>query len=247
MKKKYTNEELQFSLPDYIRGTLDDEELKVTIEDRLSHDKSFREQFEELSSTFRFLSDSRFSEPPDHYFSNLPAKINERISSAPLPSLWERLSFARKILIPVLPVILIFLVLMYSEENRETFKSLTDTGAQHKETLLTDTFTKSQPDQSASDIAFADKEEKIADNKNAQENIVKRSGRSDRSSAPRTHTEAIHTTNSEDVDFEYSTSETYDETSILMGTSESYTEPEDEFMTLSQNEQSEILEALKKY
>jgi len=85
-----------------------------TIEDEIKTNESFRNEYEEIKSSFSFLNEVRLEEPPEHYFSTLLPKINERLEATHKHeeiSIWEKLFSYWKFAIPVVPIILIFIIL----------------------------------------------------------------------------------------------------------------------------------------
>ncbi len=123
MKTKYSLEELKYNLPDYISNKIADKELIGAIEKELEINSELREDLEELKSTFGFLKTSKFQNPPNNYFANLPVKINERIQPTEANgSFLDRLSLVWKILLPAIPVIIIIAILLFNSSKKETNK-----------------------------------------------------------------------------------------------------------------------------
>jgi hypothetical protein len=105
--------ELSLNLPDYIEGRIEDTALKRRIEDELNVNEAFRAEYEEMKSAFAFLGNTELEAPPTGYFNNLLPKINERISAreeAQGETILQKILSYWKVLIPVLPLVLIFIV-----------------------------------------------------------------------------------------------------------------------------------------
>ena len=117
MKNKYTDDDLLMALPDYAKGSDVGNELEALIRKKIETDASFREEYEAMSRTFNFLSKAEFSEPPDHYFINLQARINDRLPLSVKESWWERLSIGWKVLIPAIPVIIALMIFFFNRED----------------------------------------------------------------------------------------------------------------------------------
>lgn len=105
--------ELSLNLPDYIEGKIEDNSLKKRIEEELNTNDMFRAEYEEMKSAFSFLGSTELEAPPAAYFNNLLPKINERISArdeTKEESVLQKILSYWKILIPVLPLVLIFIL-----------------------------------------------------------------------------------------------------------------------------------------
>ena len=114
MKNKDKIKDLLINLPDYIEGKIEDPDLIRKIEDEIKTNEGFRNEYEEMKSSFSFLKEVRLEEPSEHYFSTLLPKINERLEATHKHeeiSIWEKIFSYWKFAIPVVPIILIFIIL----------------------------------------------------------------------------------------------------------------------------------------
>ena len=249
MNTKYTDEDLLMALPDFARGAELDEELEALLRKKLDADDSFRNEYQNILKTFRFLSQAKFSEPPDHYFSNLSVKINERIETASGVSWWEKLGLFWKILIPVLPVLIVMLLYFFNREDNSNNMLTHDTTNKSEIPSQISSVPAETPAVSDSDIQQLDSE-----NANSKELLTK----SENTYFKLSDTDFFENTNGTDAllnsslpeisladNIDNSESQTINETDVLLGTQEIEESVEDEFLELSPEEQSEILEILK--
>lgn len=120
MDTKYTIEDLKYNLPDYISKKIENIELVKEIENNLKVNPDLKKEYERLKATFNFLSGANFESPPESYFTNLPIKINQKLSeNNKTISLWEKLSIVWKILIPAIPMIILFAIIFNSFEDKD--------------------------------------------------------------------------------------------------------------------------------
>lgn len=126
MKNKNKIEYLLINLPDYIDGKIKDTDLIREIENRIKTNADFRDEYEKIKNSFSFLKETKFEEPPAHYFSTLLPKINERLEATQKHeeiSIWEKIFSYWKFAIPVVPIILVFIILKIDVFNPdETLK-----------------------------------------------------------------------------------------------------------------------------
>ncbi len=102
-------EYLMHNLPDYINGNLQDDGMRKEITELINNDPDFRTEYEDMKSSFTFLKDTSFSEPPGFYFNNLLPNINNRIDALeakPSGVFSGWLSNALKFVIPALILVL---------------------------------------------------------------------------------------------------------------------------------------------
>ncbi len=249
MNTKYTDEDLLMALPDFARGVKLDRELESMLKKKLDTDESFRNEYQDILKTFSFLSKAKFSEPPDHYFSNLSVRINEKIDSASKDSWWERLGLFWKILIPVLPVLIALMIFLLNKDDNP------------EKVLTLDTTTKTESPNQTANIpaeipALSDSNEKESNTDVAYSEGF--SNQTRRSFFELSDTDLFESTNGIDAlvnnalqensladNIENNGSETADETDVLLGTEEVEESAVDEFFELSPEDQSEILEILK--
>lgn len=114
MKNKDKIKDLLLNLPDYIEGKIKDPGLIRKIDDEIKTNEDFRNEYEEMKSSFSFIKETSLEEPPEHYFNTLLPKINERLEATHKHkeiSIWEKIFSYWKYAIPVIPIILIFIIL----------------------------------------------------------------------------------------------------------------------------------------
>jgi hypothetical protein len=108
MKNKVNVDEIKLLIPDYVSGSLSNEEKRL-VEEALSSSFELKEFYDEMKGTLDFISSVKFVEPAPQYWNNLlpriHQKIDERESRAKYPFgvIW-------KVLVPVAAVVLIFIV-----------------------------------------------------------------------------------------------------------------------------------------
>lgn len=123
MNTKYNIEEIKYNLPDYISNNIGDKDLISAIEKELEVNSELRGDLEELKNTLGFLKTTKFQNPPNNYFANLPVKINERIQPVETNgSFLDRISLFWKILIPAIPVIILIGILLFNSSKNDTDK-----------------------------------------------------------------------------------------------------------------------------
>lgn len=87
-------DELLYSLPDYITGELNDDNVKEQIEAKLLTDSYFREEHDSLKSTMNFIRETELESPSEVYFANLQANILSKVhkeEAAEKPSVLAKL------------------------------------------------------------------------------------------------------------------------------------------------------------
>ena len=128
MNKQFNKEDLYHALPDYISSTLTDKELIYKISKEIDSDPEFRSEYENLSETLTFIGSTGFEGPEESYFNNLSVKINERIISEKKPeNFFGRLGLAWRILIPAIPVLIVFLITMnFLSKDNDVIKTGSD-------------------------------------------------------------------------------------------------------------------------
>lgn len=116
-KSDLNNEELLVLLPDFIAGRIEDKELTKRIENKISSSSEFREEYESLARTYSEIIDMKFSEPPEHYFTNLLPRINKRLEQESGAKRSFRLSYIFRYAIPAVSVVLVILIITLSDKN----------------------------------------------------------------------------------------------------------------------------------
>jgi hypothetical protein len=119
-KKTNPEDELLYSLPDYVNGKVHDERLKSGIEKRINTDEEFRNEYMSVRNAFRFVKSSSLEEPPEHYFNSLVPRLNERIEksrSVPAKDLRFILHLWRYV-VPALTVILVIIIVAIPRKDK---------------------------------------------------------------------------------------------------------------------------------
>lgn len=243
---KYTDEELLHSLVDFADGKELEDGLKREIEKRIAIDESFRSQYDEIRKTLNFLSEAKFSEPPEHYFNNLPVRINERLYAPATGSFWERLAPVWKILIPAIPVIAALLIFLFTRDDRNEKTIAVDTGRKTVEETL-----KNDPPPAKTQTSDLEEEERPVETQTTDEPAVRKKQTSWRyevddyesGQTESNRSDLFDNLVADNIDEEESGSQ--DESSILLNTAENEEPAEDEFMELTPEQQAEILNILK--
>lgn len=248
MDTKYTDEDLLMALPDFARGAKLDSQLEAMLKKKLESDDSFQSEYQDILKTFNFLSKAKFSEPPDHYFSNLSVRINEKIDSTAKESWWEKLGLFWKIIIPVLPVLIALMIfLLNRDDSRDKLLTLDTTS----KTEIPNQTANIPPDNPVdSGINEPDSDSDIA----VSEALSNQTGSTSFKLSDSYFFES--TDNDDDPNnglqnnvladnIEDNGNESIDETDVLLGTDEVEESALDEFFELSPEDQSEILEILK--
>lgn len=115
---KHLNEELLYSLPDYINGQLKDHKLIVKIENEIANNPDFEIEYENLKNTFSFLEKTNFEEPSEAYFNNLLPNINAKLDEKKQKKSFNILDYLAPSLKYVLPVICVmFVVYIYTKNS----------------------------------------------------------------------------------------------------------------------------------
>jgi len=114
------SEELLYSLPDYIKGKIDNKELISAIENKLLTDKDFKNQYENILSTVSFMNESKLPEPPEHYFTNFVPILNQRIDGLNRkPKSFYSIPSLLKYAIPILTIFLIAIIFLLNQNTSE--------------------------------------------------------------------------------------------------------------------------------
>jgi hypothetical protein len=121
MNKNINNENLIYSLPDYITGKLNDEGLKFRIAEEIRNNNGFRQEYELLKETYSSLKNLEFSEPPAHYFNNLVPRLNQRIENESKFSFAHlfRLANLFKYALPAVTVVCVILLITFTNKSNK--------------------------------------------------------------------------------------------------------------------------------
>ena len=146
METNKNNEDLLYSLPDYISGKLNDERIRHSIEEEISRNAGFREEYELMKETYSSIKDLEFSEPPAHYFTNMVPRINQRIESNSGFSFAHifRLANLFKYALPAVSVIVLIFIFTFSNKSNKsenmfvhTEDTITEIMRNNKDTIKT--------------------------------------------------------------------------------------------------------------
>ncbi|MFA5011009.1 MAG: hypothetical protein WC644_03550 [Ignavibacteria bacterium] len=116
------NEELLFHLPDYVTGKITDDNLLLRIQSEINSNPEFKKEYESFTETYSTIKDLKFSSPPDHYFTNMVPKINEKIANQKESmgiSGFFKLSYLYKYALPAVSVILLIVIITFSNKNNK--------------------------------------------------------------------------------------------------------------------------------
>ena len=121
MNKNINNEDLIYSLPDYITGKLNDEGIKFRIEEEIRNNNGFRQEYELLKETYSSLKNLEFSEPPSHYFNNLIPRLNQRIENESKFSFAHlfRLANLFKYALPAVTVVCVIVLITFTNKSNK--------------------------------------------------------------------------------------------------------------------------------
>ena len=233
MNTHHKNEDLLYSLPDYITGKLVDEDLKFRIENEINLNTDFKQEYEMMKETYSSIKDLQFSEPPAHYFNNLVPRLNQRIESVSKFSFSHlfRLANLFKYALPAVSVIVLIVIFTFpnkSNKNENMFKqtdnTITEIMKANTDTLQTDNET----------VENTSAEENIVV-ENIQENettpIKKEKNRTEKT----IKVTNLNNVNIEDMIAETETIEKYDDYVY-----------ENDFNSLSQKDQTDLINKLSK-
>jgi len=111
-------DKIRISLPDYIKGNINDYKEIERIEREIENNPDFKKEYRELKESMYFLESVKLIEPPDHYFNTILPRLNKSIEKKKAPG-QNIFSFLRLkkyywgYLVPVIPILIMFLI--YSE------------------------------------------------------------------------------------------------------------------------------------
>lgn len=231
--EKNLQDDLSYSLPDYITGELHDDIIKAEIEARILNDSTFRKEYESLKSTINFLERTELEAPSEVYFANLQANIISKVQkSNPIEkqTVLEKLLAYWKILVPALTVCVVIIIYSQNSETPQILLSektvkperIRDTNSQNHDQII---------EQKTDNI--------IISSRNDSEDI-------DEQYAPIIkNRKVISSSNSQNVSLDETVniSDALDEATIFEREDE--TQVQDEYSRLSSDEQLDILQSLK--
>jgi hypothetical protein len=110
MPNKLEIEKIKFLLPDYITGTLTEEEAQM-VKNAIDVSEEVKGLYLDMKSALDFAGSVKYEEPAPQYWNNLLPRIHEKIDEREQKSLAKNpLSYIWKVLVPVAAVILIFII-----------------------------------------------------------------------------------------------------------------------------------------
>lgn len=123
MKNKINMDDIKYLIPDYITGKLNDED-RVRVENALSRSVELKNFYDEMRSVFTLADSVIFEEPSPQYWSNVLPRIHERIQKKEKVPLFlgfkNPLGTVLKVLVPVAAVIIIVVIYMITNVNKES-------------------------------------------------------------------------------------------------------------------------------
>ncbi len=139
MKNKSNIEEIKLLIPDYVSGSLTEEE-NVLVKNTIDSSDELKELYFDVKNAFEFADTMKYNEPAPQYWNNLLPKIHEKIEERerksfvknPIPYIW-------KILVPVAAVVLIFIIYKISFTPDTEITQNQDRQIQEEKTVVKDT------------------------------------------------------------------------------------------------------------
>ena len=103
-------EKIKLLLPDYVTGTLSEEEAH-TVKNAIDSSDEVKNLYLDMKNALEFAGSVKYEEPAPQYWNNLLPKIHEKIDERGQKRLAKNpLSYVWKVLVPVAAVILIFII-----------------------------------------------------------------------------------------------------------------------------------------
>ncbi len=110
MKNKFNIEEIKLLMPDFVSGSLTEEENSL-VKNAIDSSDELKELYFDMKNAFEFADTMKYEEPAPQYWNNLLPKIHEKIDASQQQSLAKNpISYIWKILVPVAAVVLIFII-----------------------------------------------------------------------------------------------------------------------------------------
>ena len=235
METNKNNEDLLYSLPDYITGKLHDEGIKHNIEKELRINSEFREEYELMKETYSSIKDLELREPPAHYFTNLVPIINQRIEEQNKFTFAHifRLANLFKYALPAVSVVVLIVIFTFSNKSNVSENMFVQTDNTISEIMKVETDTISSKNEAIETAQSEETEIAVNNTDNTQPKVYKEKDRTSKNNS-----ESINGGNSINIEELFTESE---ETEIF----DDYAYDTD-FSTLSGNEQSELINKLSK-
>jgi hypothetical protein len=231
METNKNNEDLLYSLPDYITGKLNDEGIIHSIEEEIGRNADFREEYELMKETYSSIKDLEFSEPPAHYFTNMVPRINQRIDSISSFSFAHMFRMANffKYALPGVSVIVLILIITFTNKNNKNENMLVQTDNTISEIMKTESDSIHTSQELADNLAT---DENNSDDINNEDNPIQLTKDKIRNVSTQTEV-TVNSANIEEMFTESDDAESEDDYVY-----------ETDFSTLSGKEQSDLIKKL---
>ncbi len=115
--KNNIRENLLQELPDYISGELSDNKIRAEIDELIKNDPSFANEYRLMKSALSFVGNAEHSSPDEVYFANLQSKILNRTSAKESVTFYSKLISYWKYLVPAVTVCIVILVYTSNMNN----------------------------------------------------------------------------------------------------------------------------------
>jgi hypothetical protein len=152
-------EEIKFFVPDYITGSLNENEM-LLVKEAIDKYPEVSQFYNEMKSIFEFAEKVELEEPSPQYFNNLLPRIHQKIEvREEKKAAKSTAALIWKILVPVAAIIILFLVYMIAfnpgENVNEKNKTIVKTNSVKKDI---------EPKQKTTDVIEKKNEESVVDN-----------------------------------------------------------------------------------
>jgi hypothetical protein len=139
MKNKFNIEEIKLLIPDYVSGSLTEEENSL-VKNAIDSSDELKELYLDMKNAFEYADTIKYEEPAPRYWNNLLPKIHEKIEAREQQSLAKNpISYIWKILVPVAAVVLIFIIYKISFTPDSEISQNQDRKIQEEKTVTKDT------------------------------------------------------------------------------------------------------------
>ena len=110
MENKFNIEEIKLLIPDYVSGSLTEEENSM-VKNAIDSSDELKELYLDMKNAFEFADTMKYEEPAPQYWNNLLPKIHKKIDAREQQSLAKNpLTYIWKILVPVAAVVLFLII-----------------------------------------------------------------------------------------------------------------------------------------
>lgn len=142
MKNILNTEEIKLLMPDYVTGSLSEEENSA-VKYAIENSNELKELYFDIKNALEFTSSAEFEEPPPQYWNNLLPRIHQNLDAQKQHSLAVNpFSYLWKILVPVAAVILIFIIYRISYDPEQDITQKQDNNVQQEDIVTKDTVKK---------------------------------------------------------------------------------------------------------